>query len=53
MVRDHEVVGSSPVTSTIEKTADFCRRSFAMPVFKQVCRTLYVAKSYNYTQKQN
>ena len=34
-----------------EKTVDFCRRSFAMPLFMLGCRIFGKGKSYNYTHK--
>ena len=50
---EQDAAGSNPVTPTIEKAADFCRWSFAMPVFMRVCRALEMEKCYNYTRKQN
>ena len=34
-----------------EKTVDFCRRSFAMPLFMLGCRIFGKGKSHNYTHK--
>lgn len=50
---EHDAAGSNPVTRTIEKAVDFCRRLFAMPVSMRVCRPSKIGKSYNYTQKLN
>ena len=41
VVWDHQAAGSNPVTRTIEKTVDFCRRSFILLVFMQVTGFIY------------